>query len=228
MNGTNNTGEMRYDRRYDEPRGRGIGCRPLGCGCLFVLLIICFGSIFLIVSKPKNIWSSAVDILNDGLTVREYKEVDPKLVQNKVNSQITSVESINISIDEDELTSLAREKIPSLQNLVLDMTQNKVTFTWDLDKTIEDKPLKGILEFDVINANEIKLTKIGTNRLHAPDFLKDFISQTILSIKNPSSDEVNNSFLNSFFSNSQIHINSINIDDTTLTINGKINVDIFN
>lgn len=224
MDRVNNTDEMNFNRRRNSGR---IGCRALTCGCLFFLMFICCMSVLLLISKPVNIWSGIVDFLNNDIQIRVYEEIDSRLVQNRINSQITTVDNLKVILDENELTSLAREKLPTLNNLVLDLTPDRILFVWDVDKTIEDKPLKGIFEFE-LKDKKLELTRVGTNRIDAPGFLKKLISQVLLSVMKVEKENFDESFLNSFFSSSQVNIESIVIDDTTLTIDGKINVDIFN
>lgn len=212
---------------YRGPRKNLIGCRLIGCSCFLFIVISCIFSVFMFVARPQTLWGYVADFVNDGLTTREYISIDPKLVQNRINSQITNFEEIKLILNEDEVTSLARQSLPSFKNLVVDLKENKILFTWDLFAADDEKPVKGLTELELKDQSLI-LNKLGTKRIDSPDFLKRFIAQMFLSKLNLGNENLDTGFLGSVFSSSQIRIQSVEITEFDMTINGKISLDLFN
>jgi len=229
----------RYDEDdeddYDDHRGRGVGCAP-GCGCksiacggLLIIVLIIIACVFVVVNKPAGIWHSVVDFLNSGVEVPTYHETTSTEAKSKINEQITKVGENKVTIDEDSFTAILRDRVPDLKNPVVDLEPGLIRIFWDLDQSIENDPLHGVMEIKVQD-KKLVITKVGVSRIGTPAFLNDFVSNTVISLFNQSNTKKDGdySLLYNFLSPDQnITITDLSLEQDKAIITLNINANLF-
>ncbi len=221
------------DDDYDDDRGRvrgsGLGCRSIACGGCIVVLLIIIGIVFIAVNKPAGIWNTVVDFLNADAQVPEYKGTTSDQAKSQINDQITKVGENKVTIDEDAFTAIIRERVPDLKNPTFDIEPGIIRLYWDLDNTIKDDPLHGVVEIKSQDKNLV-ITKVGVNRVGTPTFLNDFVSKTIISLFNQTGSKKDGdySLLYNFLSPDQnITITDMSVEKDKVIITLNINANLF-
>ncbi len=230
--------------RYEDKKPAG-GCKPnLGCGCKAIGCFGCIGIILVVVltlyvfiAKPQAIWTQVVTFLNADISVPEYKPQSSTDVQNLINNQITKVGDLDLVVTQDQLTTLTRDKLTNFKNLVIQSKPGVLKFYWDLDSTVADNPLKGVLEMTIDQKDgKIVISKIGTQRIGVPDFLNQIVTNafySLLNIGNQSggnnSSTTNNSygFISNIIPSNAVTIKSITFEEGLIRIKATINVNLF-
>ncbi|MEO6728317.1 MAG: hypothetical protein ABIM99_00180 [Candidatus Dojkabacteria bacterium] len=227
-------------RRYDDEdefednhrRGRGCapgcGCRSIACGGLLVILLLIVGMIFIAVNKPSGIWNSVVDFLNAGVSVPKYTPTTSDEAKSKINEQITKVGENKVSIDENSFTAILRERVPDLKNPIVDLQPGIIKIYWELDQTIKDDPLYGVMEIKVQD-KKLVITKAGVERIGTPGFINDFVSNTVMSLFNQASSKKDGdySLLYNFLSPDQnITITDLSLEQDKAIITLNINANL--
>lgn len=159
--------------------GAGFFLRLIGCWIpvLFVVALI-----VIIITKPAGAWNILVDFVNSDINVPQNQAMTLDNAREQINSQITAVGQNTIHINESQLTALASRSLPQLSNLQTDIEEDGIRFYWEIDKTIPENPLYGIIKIGKNAAGEIAISQIGTQRISFPEFLNQVISDSLISV----------------------------------------------
>jgi hypothetical protein len=207
----------------------GCGLRSLGCsGCfLIIVLIVLLAGLF--ITKPKGIWEKTVNFLNSDVSVPEYDGTTYESAVSTVNTQIEDVGENIVYITEDQLTAFGRENIPQLKNMVIDIEQGNLRIYWNIDSSIENRPLVGVLELQKNSSSELYITHFGTNRITTPSFVNKYLTNVLFAVLNlGTKNNTSNAFLVKLVSLSEnVEIKDVTFEDDGLNLNVNVNVDLF-
>ncbi|MFS8131488.1 MAG: hypothetical protein ACMG57_05960 [Candidatus Dojkabacteria bacterium] len=216
-----------------KPKGKGCapgcGCRSIACGGCIVIILLIIGAVFIAVNKPAGIWNSVVDFLNAGVQVPAFKGTTSDQAKSQINDQIKAVGENKVTIDEDAFTAILRERVPDLKNPSVDIEPGIIKIYWDLDQTVKDDPLHGVIEVKVQDKNLV-ITKAGVNRVGTPSFLNDFVSKTVINLFNQAGAHKDGdySLLYNFLSpDKNITITNLSLEQDKAIITLNINANLF-
>ncbi len=163
----------------------GCSCRSCSCfGCLAIIFLIVFFGLVLYF-RPPFVWNVIKDTLNAGY--------NPPVVEQR--SQIETRERIQslvetnpvVEVTEAELQSLLNDKIKST-NYRIDIEPNYLRLARDIDSNPK-QPLWIILEFGQGSSDNVKVTKLGFERVNVPGFMRDAVSDSIVNALRLSGDK---------------------------------------
>lgn len=208
----------------------GCGCRTIACGGCLLIIALIVAIVYVVAAKPPALWGIVVNFLNDDIHVPAYVPQPLDATQSQINSQIQTVGDTTITITQDQLTTLARNNIKNLQDIVVEIKPEAMRLYWKIDKTIPDNPLYGVIEVKVGTDGKLEISKIGTGRIGIPDFLNQTISGVVNSFLNIGGTGGNqsNGFLGGIIPSNSLNIKSVVLKDGVMQINASIKVDLFN
>lgn len=205
--------------------GTGIGCNVLGCLFILLLLFCCAGFIFIIVSRPPVIWDRVVDYLNTGLHLPDYHPSSADYVQESIVSNLKNGQN-DIYISEDQLTTIARDKLTQFKDLTFDIENGELLMYWALDNS--NKPVYAQIKLETKN-NSVKISKIGTPNLSLPEFTNEALNSLILSVLNLNTSDGNGNLIDTILNNGgNIKINKVEFQKDKIYLDIYITVDLFN
>jgi len=163
------------------PQKQGKGCSLPGCGCKSCACLSCLGIILIIVLfgailffRPPFIWNAIKSFLNDGYNPPTYDSQDSSAVVDNITKKVEAKGTVEIT--EKELQALLRSELGS-SDVRIDVEPSYLRIASDIDDN-EEHPLWLIIELAKTNDNKLKITKIGFERIDAPDFLGDAITDS--------------------------------------------------
>jgi hypothetical protein len=213
----------------DRRRRGGLGCRSIILILVLLTLAICCGTIYIFVSKPTGVWDSVVNFLNADLVLPEYDNTTYESAATEIEQQVQSVGANEVVITEDQLTALARGNLEQLNEILVDVQEGKLRLIWPVDKTLPENPLYALIDIDLDDLNNPKISKLGTERLGLPQFLNDAISNAALSALNFGNNEEDpNALIKTIvFENEEVQIESIDFEKDEIVIQLNVAVDLF-
>jgi hypothetical protein len=219
----------------DKPRGCmegagcGCGCRSISCGCMFFVLLLIVGIGYLLINKPPFIWSEVVSYMNNGVKAPEYKTQDLANLQQSINSQINTIGEVYLTLTQDQLTTLVRDRATQLKDVTIEVTDTRLRIYWQLENSLPAKPLYGIIDINEKQNGTLEITRIGTGRVALPDFINKSATNGIYSLLNVQANQNTTplSILNSLFNSPNINVKSVVLEQGIVKITADIKVDLF-
>lgn len=184
MNNSHYTSENQPAPRQIVQRGglfnTGVGCRALfSCGCLLILLL-CIGSVLVVLARPPVVWRPVIGIANDNRTLTYEPSLTAEEAQASIIAQVKAAGQNEIAISEEALTAIARERIPQLSMLTIDVEPNVLKLNWYLDQS--ENPVIGEVVLALDSENKLIIEKLGTPSLTLPRAFNDMLQNAIVSM----------------------------------------------
>jgi hypothetical protein len=207
----------------------GCGFRSIGCSGCFLIIVLIVLLVGLFITKPKGIWEKTVNFLNSDVSVPEYDGTTYESAVSTVNTQIEDVGENIVYITEDQLTAFGRENIPQLKEMIIDIEEGKLRIYWNIDSSIENKPLVGVIELQKNSGGELYITHFGTNRVSTPGFVNKYLTNVLFAVLNlGTKNNTSNAFLVKLVSLSEnVEIKDVSFADDGLNLTVNVNVDLF-
>jgi hypothetical protein len=208
--------------------GMGCSCRTISCGGCFIIVLVIIIFTFLVVNRTPFFWSPFVDFMNAGVEVPEIDNLTADEAKENINVQIKTVGENLVHIDESELTALVKARIPDLPNPVVDIEPEYFRIYFELDKTIEDKPLYGMIEVKH-DGTKVYFSQFGTGRVAFPEFLNEAVTTFILArVSNVQNVDKNYAILYNFLApDSSVTLSKLDLDKDELEITISVAADLF-
>jgi len=212
----------------DRPKGGGclggIGCNAIGCGILLILFACCLGTIFVVISRPAAIWDRVTTYLNTGLNTQVYQPASADYIQENIIGNLKNGQN-DIYITEDQLTTIARERLTQFKDLRFDIENEELTMYWALDSS--NNPVFGEIRMKTENST-VKIIKIGTPNLTLPEFTNAALNNILLSALNLNNKEGDGNLLSALITdNSNLKINKVEFQKDKLYLDVNISINLF-
>lgn len=207
---------------------KGCGCRSLSCGgCLLAILVI-VGFFYVLINKPPIVWKEVINYLNNSVAIPKFNGMTSQNAKDQINSSAEASGFKTVTIDENELTAIVRDNFKQLDNATVDLEPDTLRIYWNLDKTIQDNPLIGVMEIKMDKDGKLNLTKVGTERVALPDFMNQLVSNLVPSVLSISSSDKDKTqvIYNLLSSNQNFKIKGVKLEKDKLNL--EISIDLFN
>jgi len=165
----------------EKKKGKGRGCMLPSCSCKSCSCFGCLGIIFVVVVigailyfRPPFIWNTIKSFLNDGYEPTAYQNVAASDVIKDISTELE--QDSEVEITELQLQALVQREFDSDQVRV-DVEPSFFRVVLDIEDD-NDRPLWLIFEIGQQSDDNLKVTKIGFERIDAPDFLQDRVSDS--------------------------------------------------
>ena len=221
---------MENDTETEKPKIK-LGCNLIISifSLIFILIIVSIG--FIIFSKPKEIWSPIITILNNGVVLDSNINEELKNINIKefISKQIKSLGDNTIIIPEKYLSPLIKEQIEVLPKLRVDLEKDKINVYWVLEESIKDNPLIAHLQLRIGENDEVILSKLGVPLVSLPEVINKLLLASTLNTLKVAGDNLNfSSVLTQLLDiNQNAKINGIKILDNQVEINVNISINLF-
>lgn len=228
---------------YERPRRRrgGMGCarfifncRCIGCALMLLILALIAGSVYVVIYRPPAVWTPVKEWLNVSLVKQEYDPRSYESVSARLNDELASFASgtNSLRISEQDLYTVLNERLGEmgLRDLNVELTPGIVKLYWNIE-TDNSLPLWMVMESTPDDAGHLVISKLGTERVAAPDFLNDGLMNLVLSgIKllqgaDQNADLVRIAF--PFKENIEVKSVQVNLDELVLELNVKTGLEDF-
>lgn len=171
--------------------GGGIGCfrwlfncRCIGCFLMLAIFTIVAGSAYVVINRPPAIWTPVKQWFNVSLVKQEYDARTYESVSNRLNEELSSFSSGTnlLRITEQDLYTVLNERLKGmgLQDLNVELTPNLLKMYWNIE-TDDSLPLWMVMESTPNNDGRLVISKLGTERIGAPEFTNDALMNLVLS-----------------------------------------------
>lgn len=170
--------------KAEEPKqekAKGSGCSLPGCSCKSCACLSCLSIIALIVLfgvilffRPPFIWNSIKSFLNKGYNPPVYESQDSVNLTNNIDKTLKTKKTVQIT--EAQMQALVRKELDS-NDVRVDIEPSYFRIASDIDNN-EEHPLWLIVEVAQTNDNKLKITRIGFERIGAPSFIKNAVSDS--------------------------------------------------
>lgn len=205
----------------------GCSCQTISCSVIFLIFFGIIGSVFIVLQKPVSIWDPIVNVLNGNIELPDVNldEYTVETIEASIDEQIDQFEGSEITLSESEFTVLARDGLPGINDLFVDIEEDSMKFIWIMDERVEDNPLYGVAELRAENDNELYIEKLGTEVVASPEFLNRAIANGALGILRIDNKERSDSLIREVLKvEDSFKIDKIELRDDQITLTVTIDI----
>lgn len=226
------TQEKQEKREKEKQVKKGSGCSLIpkpkcscqSCSCFGCLIIILFLVLMasILYFRPPFVWNIIKSYMNAGYKPQTYSTVSTDAVTKRIETDLS--QGKDATLTEQEMQSLLSKSL-NINDVKVDVEPNYMRIVTDADNN-NDHPLWLILEVAQQSDGNLKITKIGFNRIGAPSFLRNAISDSAFEALKLSGSDGNNSSNKMMTTaidagDNGISIESVRFDKDKVTIKGK-------
>jgi hypothetical protein len=204
----------------------------IATGCLGIIILCCAVSIISL-SKPGFVWTPLSEFLNDGKQTTIIADRSAAEVQQEILGQVTSVGENNIKVTEEQLTVLARQQLPQLRDLTVDIEQGILSLYWKLDQS--ENSIIANVDIGIDQSGKVSIKKIGTPKIALPESFNNAVAESVIqAITNSANQsEMTSSATNSFdpsmlqnliTTNENFQLKSINLENDYADLKVFLNI----
>lgn len=221
---------MSDEKKDKGKKGMNIGCGTIVAGGCFTLLLLFIFVLYIIWAKPTSIWSWVVDNLNIGVELEQFEsQITAAEAKSFLNEQINTIGVNNVVISEEYLTPIAREQLPALEGLSVDLEEGSLNLYWILESSVEDNPLLGYGRIAINNENNLEIQHLGVPAISFPAYVNDLIIAGGLSALNLANlEDTSDSVLYQILDlNSSFDIQSVEFRENEIEVEINVQIDVF-
>ncbi|MBD3281049.1 hypothetical protein GF389_06070 [Candidatus Dojkabacteria bacterium] len=180
-------------------------CQTCSCfGCLSVMLLI---AVIALVAyfRPPFVLNPIKKYLNQGYQPQPYQTSSVVDINNQIAEELSDEGKATIS--EQQLQTLMNEQVGT-EEVFVDVEPSSIRAVVDIEGE-SSVPLYLIIEFSHTSDDKLKITKLGFERVSAPKFVRDGLTESVFGLLEASATQGENEgaqFINSF-------VNQDNEDD---------------
>jgi hypothetical protein len=166
-----------------EHKSHGCGCRTISCsGCLLFLVLLA-ALVYVLIARPPFIMNPVKTWLNDGLQAAPGDGTTSLAAYASLAGQASNfrVGDNDLVIMQNEMQAILQDKAGDRGAVQLQILPSKVKVFIDGDPQSE-VPLWWIAEIGTEDGQQLKISKLGTERVGLPAVMNEFITRVIFSI----------------------------------------------